>query len=350
MSVIRPKPPEDPLLVAPAVLSTVEAARFEAVRAAAMADEIVRGPERILAAYGASRPTSELFDWLTRARRVRESVDRVVFVAAGAAHHLMRLVFDTCCHPFHNDLDRGERGGRPRLFFAGQDFDGDAASGLLDLVTGPSAAGRDDLLDRFGILVADDADREGSVRAAMQLLEPTLRDATHGEPGDRLVAVPAAGASPFGAAMLLPAAVVGVDIVRLLEGAVAMNARFAESPPATNPVAFMARPVPEARGGARLRCRESGRLASLGAWQEAIGGDVAAVPVVDVEVTTGEPRRDPLVDPFGVPWHVRSTRGREVAGVRLPRLDEHATGQLLQMLAIATVVGRGLAASAPPEH
>jgi hypothetical protein len=149
--------------------------------------------------------------------------------------------------------------------------------------------------------------------------------------------------------MLLPSAVVGIDVVRLLEGAVAMNLRFAEAAPAMNPVAFAVRPAPHALGGCRVRCRESGRLAALAAWQDAIRGDLAALPGADVEVAIGEPRRDPLVDPFGVPWHVRSTQGREMAGIRLPRLDEHATGQLLQMLAIATVVGRGLAATVPPE-
>ena len=45
-----------------------------------------------------------------------------------------RALFEACCHPFHNELPRGERGGRPRLSFEGFNMDNDSAQGLLDLV------------------------------------------------------------------------------------------------------------------------------------------------------------------------------------------------------------------------
>lgn len=352
MSVIRPRPPEDPLLVASAAVSAEEAMRFESARAEAGGDEVVRGPAKLLADYGTQRTASELFSLLARARRIRESVDRLVFVAAGPPHHAMRLLFETCCHPFHNDLDRGERGGRPRLFFAGSDFDGDALAGLLDLFAGrPRAAGCDDLLDRFGVVAIDDGDPDGTVRAAMHHLRPAV-DRAAGLPAgpaeEQLAELPAPGLSPFTAATLLPAAIVGIDVVRLLEGAVAMNVRFAEAPPPTNPVAFCLWPAPAARG-ARLLCQESRRLAAASSWLDVIR-EAPSETTATIAVSIGEPRRDPLLDAKGIPWQLRATQGRDVAAIRLPRLDEHSIGQLLQMLAIATVIGRrldALAAASP---
>jgi glucose-6-phosphate isomerase len=330
-------------MVASAAVSADEAAAFEAVRAAMGGDEVVRGPAVMLADYGTNRSASELFALLARARRIRESIDRLVFVAAGPSHHAMRLLFETCCHPFHNDLDRGERGGRPRLFFVGNDFDGDVLAGLFDIVAGVRAASRDDLLDRFGIVAIDDGDVDGTVRAALHLLRPALEGAggpPMSLPAERLTELPAPGLSPFTTATLLPAAVVGIDVVRLLEGAVAMNVRFAEAPPPTNPVAFCLRPAPGARG-VRLACVESRRLAAASPWLDAIrSGSTESAATVAISI--GEPRRDPLLDPRGIPWQSRATHGHDVAAIRMPRLDEHAIGQLLQMLAIATVVGRRL--------
>jgi len=339
MSVIRPRPPEDPLLVAPAAVLAEEATLFEAARAEVGGDEVVRGPADLLADYGAQRTASELFAVLARARRIRESIDRLVFVAAGPTHHAMRLLFDTCCHPFHNHLDRGERGGRPRLFFAGNDFDGDAIAGLLDVVAGPRAAVRDDLLDRVGVVAIDDGERDGTVRAAVDLLRPAV-DRSGVLPEERLAELRAPGLLPFTAATLLPAAIVGIDVVRLLEGAVAMNDRFTEAPPSTNPVAFCLWPAPAARG-VRLECRESRRLAAVSPWLDALHAGPSHSEAT-VAVSIGEPRRDPLLDHHGVPWAARAAHGRDVAAIRMPRLDEHAVGQLLQMLAIATVVGRRL--------
>ncbi len=339
MSVIRPRPPEDPLLVALAAVSSEEATLFEVARAEVIGGEVVRRPADLLADYGTNRMSSELFSVLARARRIRESIDRLVFVAAGPTHHAMRILFETCCHPLHNHLDRGERGGRPRLFFAGNDFDGDAIAGLLDIVAGPRAAVHDDLLDRVGIVAIDDGERDGTVRGAVDLLRPAI-DRSSVLPEERLAELPAPGISPFTAATLLPAAIVGIDVVRLLEGAVAMNDRFAEAPPSTNPVAFCLRPAPTARG-VRLECGESRRLAAVSSWLDAIRAGPSHAEAT-VAVSIGEPRRDPLLDHHGVPWAVRASLGSDVAAIRMPRLDEHAVGQLLQMLAIATVVGRRL--------
>ncbi|MBT7729406.1 MAG: glucose-6-phosphate isomerase, partial [Planctomycetaceae bacterium] len=63
-------------------------------------------PERLLADYGTSRPKSELFSILQTARRLREAVDRVVVLGIGGSYMGTRALFESCCHPFHNELSR----------------------------------------------------------------------------------------------------------------------------------------------------------------------------------------------------------------------------------------------------
>ncbi len=45
-----------------------------------------------------------------------------------------RALFEACCHPYHNELPRGARGGKPRIYFEGNNVDNDAVQGLLDLL------------------------------------------------------------------------------------------------------------------------------------------------------------------------------------------------------------------------
>ena len=107
-------------------------------------------PERLLADYGTRRPESELFSILQTSRRLREAVDRVVVLGIGGSYMGTRALFESCCHPFHNELSRGERGGRPRLSFEGFNIDNDSAQGLLDVLRlHPSGGDGDDLLAQW---------------------------------------------------------------------------------------------------------------------------------------------------------------------------------------------------------
>src|SRR3989304_437443 len=47
-----------------------------------------------------------------------------------------RALFEACCRPYHNELLRKARGGRPRIYFEGNNVDNDAVQGLLDWVEG----------------------------------------------------------------------------------------------------------------------------------------------------------------------------------------------------------------------
>lgn len=408
MSVIRPKPPEDPIRFAAALVAAGAGAwpsvdRLEAARNEAVSHPCAAVPERLLAAYGTRRPESELFAILRTARRIREAVDRVIVIGSDRFVAGTRAIVDACCHPFHNELCRGERGGRPRLSCEGFGIDNDATQGLLDLVAPHGRPRGDDLLDRWALVVVGGDEPPRSVAAVIRLFAAALGEAVGGDVqrlADRVVPIagwPAefAGATdlaegfaiPAGldgpqavltAVGLLPASIVGVDVVRLLEGAAAMTRRFRESPVGDNPVLQCA--AAAHHGG--HACAATGRLSipsrqlrAVGVWHDLLrasslsaagqGSDHGS-PVARLLV--GACRRDRLrlpaagplaggVDPLaglvGTAWsdlpaavaaeHDPARRDEATATIDLPRIDEHAVGQLLQMLLLAAVVEERLA-------
>jgi glucose-6-phosphate isomerase len=211
--------------------------------------------------------------------------------------------------------------------------------------------------------------------------------------------------SVFTAVGLLPAAIVGIDVVRLLEGAAAMNRRFREASVATNPVLQYVGVCHLAeQSGATIRVLSSwsNRLEAVGLWydqllSESLGKDekgatpLTAVTTRDLHsrgqqhqdgrrdklitnLVVGEPRRDRLALPqlgaygadqdklddlVGKTWpemlaaaiggtnEAYAQAGRPTADIVVPRVDEHTVGQLLQMLMLATVVEGRLVGTNP---
>ena len=460
MSVVRPKPPEDPIHYDPAAVFAAGAVsqtkldalagRLEAARVESLADldrwrsggakagesldpAFIDLPDRLLADYNTKRPESELFAILQAARRLRDAVDRVVVLGIGGSYMGTRALFEACCHPFHNELPRGERGGRPRLSFEGFNMDNDSAQGLLDLVAPHGKPRGDDLLDRWAALVVSKSGGTLETAVATRLFLATLLDALGGDV-KRLaeVVVPVTGKtgrladlakaigcpevfdipdgvggrfSVFTAVGLLPASIVGIDVVRLLEGAAAMNRRFREAPVGDNPVlqfVGVCHLAEEAGATVRVLSSWSNRLEAVGLWydqllSESLGKDgrgatpLTAVTTRDLHsrgqqhqdgrrdklitnLVVGEPRRDRLAlvhlpggtanedrldDLVGKTWPemlTAATAGtneayaeakRPTADIVLPRIDEHAVGQLLQMLMLATVVEGRLVGTNP---
>jgi len=411
MSVIRPKPPEDPLEFSLAALRAASGddatalapsdAELERARDAAVEETLVQLPDRLLADYngtatGRTRGTSELYAVLQEARRIRDAVDRVVVLGDAHSTQAARAVFDCCCHPFHNELSRGERGGRPRLSFVGHAADGDLLQGIVDLVAPAGALRGADLLDQWAIVLCETAPRP-----AVDVLLPLLLRSVGGDRArlaDRVVPVASTegGATdlataigcrrvfslpdgragchgPLTAAVLLPAAIAGVDVVRLLQGAAAMNTRFREAAAVLNPVLQLAAAARLAarRDAAtpRLCSADAERLQGLVRWHDQLRAPTAGAaaptrPAAIVRLLAGEPRRDPLsaVPPGpsaaaaeGLDQILCRRDGPLAAPaaaaeppptapfIRLPRIDEHAIGQLLQLLLLATAVDARLA-------
>jgi len=334
----------------------------------------------MLGEYGAQRPASRLFAILGEARRIRDAVDRLVIVTAGGLPSVTRLLVASCCHPFHNDLPRGERGGRPRLTWLDGDADHDRLLGLLDLIAPEARPRSRDLLDQWAVLAVDAPSVDEPIVARTKVVVEALTRAglgdrgivrerlvTFARPGSRLAALAASLGSTdrfhgemeldgppsvFSAPALLPAAIAGIDIVRLLEGAHAMMTRFAEAPVATNPVLIDAacrhRASRELGAVGSIFRGGGAALAELSSWaghvrpvpacgqRESHGGGVLPTSLV-THISIDEPRRRPL-EPSPCVTHSPSAS----ISIRLPRLDEHAMGQLLQFVILSAAVEQRL--------
>ena len=366
MSVIRPRLPEDPL--------TYDGGGWtpgpRADRLAAIRARLVAGPgdlglaPRVLEDYDTRRPASRLFAILSAARRIRAAVDRVVIVAGGSIGPATRLLAASCCHPVHDQLPRGERGGRPRLVWLDGRSDNDTLQGLFDVVAPVGGPRPDDLLDRWAIMPVDAPPAEPRQLEISAILLGRLAESVGGDQtrlAERVVSIaagPGAGvalaerlgcplrftaeaglgsaAGVFTAGGLLPAAVVGIDVVHLLKGAAAMLRRFAEAPLGENPaiidgaVAFEA--ARSGRAAGRLLLTDQPWVSALNAWHTAVRPVPPGVAAVVTRLDSGESRRDRLVEP----------PAGEPAMIRLPRVDEHAIGQLLQLLMLSAAVERQL--------
>jgi glucose-6-phosphate isomerase len=385
MSVIRPRPSDDPIELHVAAWGgrPWQSCQVGAAAKAVQADvkghlEDLGRPRTLLEEYGTKRPSSRLFAILGEARRIRDAVDRLIIVSGGALACVTRLLVASCCHPFHNDLPRGERGGRPRITWLDADADIDRVEGLLDLIAPEGRPRSRDVLDQWAVLALGAPSFDELVVARTRPLAEALSQVSESDPGNvahRLVTVAQRGSpvaamasalgSPdrflvegpvaalqgvFTVAALVPAAIAGIDIVRFLEGADAMLTRFLEAPVAMNPVLVDA--------ACRLRAaRESGvvgslftgggpALAELSSWATHVRpvassprGQAEGVspPSLVTHVTIDEPRRRSIGFMPGV---IASPEASIT--IRLPRLDEHALGQLLQLVILSAAVERRL--------
>lgn len=369
-------------------------------------------PERLLAEYQAQRDASELGRILATADRLREIVDCVMVLGIGGSYMGARALMEACCHPYHNELDRGWRGSRPRMYFAGNNVDNDSIQGLLDLMAASD--------EPWGLVVISKSGGTLETAVAFRVFLEALRKScgadmlsecvvpVTGRAGKLFELAKAIGCqdvyhvpdgvggrfSILSAVGLLPAAILGIDVVRLLEGAAAMNEHFRKSPVGENKVLDYMRVCSafEERHNAHLRLLSvwADSLEAVGLWYDQLlaesnGKDErGATPLTVVNTRDLHSRaqqhqegmRDKLItnviveswrnDPLAVassPWNqdglndlagktvpqimtaaIEGTNeayksdGRPTADIVLPAVDEASLGQLFQMLMLATVV------------
>lgn len=393
-------------------------------------------PERLLADYnGPNRAQSELHRVITAARRLAESVDRAVVLGIGGSYMGARALFEACCHPYWNELSRAQRHGCPRLYFEGNNLDNDAMQGLLDLLTreagidaqAADAQAADAVARRWGIVVISKsggtletaiafrtflAALERSGGDASSLVVPVTDLGRDSKTNDyksllhRLTAdlgcrdtfeVPdgvGGRFSVFTAVGLLPAALLGLDVVKLLEGAAAMNRHFREAAVEDNVVLCYVGVghLAETRHGATIRALSTwGKsLEAVGLWYDQLlseslgkhGRGATPLTVVNtrdlhsrgqqhqdgrpdklitnlivervrqdrLKVESREADRDQLnwlagkTVPEALDAATKGTNlaynnvGRPTADLVLAQTEEASIGQLLQMLMLATVV------------
>lgn len=373
-------------------------------------------PARLLREYRQDRTGSQVGRILATAARLREANDRVVVLGIGGSYMGARALMDACCHPYHNELSRRQRGSRPRMYFEGNNVDNDAAQGLSDLLNDPEHAGQP---PRWALIVISKSGGTLETAVAFRIFLAALRKGcAPTELADRIVPITgdagklfelahAVGCreqfpvpdgvggrfSIFSAVGLLPAAVLGLDIIALLEGAVTMNEHFATSSVAQNLVLNYVGVAHlwEKRGrNIRVLTAWAKSLEGIGLWydqllSESLGKEGrGATPLTVVNTRDlhsraqqhqeGAPdklitnlilqqwRRDPLTvgmsdwnqDGLNEIGHCTvpelmsaaiagtnqsySEAARPTADLRLPANDERSIGQLLQMLMLATVV------------
>jgi len=378
-------------------------------------------PDRLLAEYEEKRGASELSRLLATANRLAETVDRAVVLGIGGSYMGARALLEACCHPYHNDLPRAERGGRPRMAFEGNNVDNDASQGLLDLLGRGKVSTSVD--DAWAIVVISKSGGTLETAAAMRQFTAALSDSCGGDAqkvAQRIVPVtgesgklkdlstalgcPDVFSVPEGvggrfsilsAVGLLPAAILGLDVVQLLRGAVAMTKRTREAPLGDNPVLdyVAVGHLMEKKHAATIRVMSTwGKsLEAAGLWYDQLLAEslakseqTGATPLTAVNTRDlhsrgqqhQEGRRDKLItnlivdswrrDPLPI-GHSKNNQDqlndlaektlpevmtaavtgtnqayaeadRPTTDLHLPGLDEYSLGQFFQMMMLATVV------------
>jgi glucose-6-phosphate isomerase len=379
-------------------------------------------PERLLSEYEQDRRGSELARILAAAKRFQQQLDRVVVLGIGGSYMGARALLDACCQPYWNELSRGARGSRPRIYFEGNNVDNDASQALLRLLATPQGDGSDPVLNDWGIVVISKSGGTLETAAAFRQFLAALEKSVGGDAEKvRQRVLPVTGDSgklfnfakelgcpdifpvPDGvggrfsvlsAVGLVPAAILGINVVELLKGAAAMNEHFRTAPARENIVLqyTAVNHLMEKQRGAHIRLLSvwSKALESAGMWYdqllaESLGKhEKGAMPLTTVNTRDlhsrhqqhQEGRRDKIVnnlivdryreaplpignrqtDPDGLneiasktlpevmSAAIRGTNqaladdGRPSTDIILPGTDEFSMGQYFQMLMLATVV------------
>lgn len=376
-------------------------------------------PQQLLTEWQEHEAASVLGRIRASADRLARTVDRVVVLGIGGSYMGARALFEACCHPYHNELDRQRRHGRPRLYFAGNNVDNDATSGLLDLLA--DCQWDKGVTDRWAIVVISKSGGTLETAVAFRQFLAALRASCGGD--DRRVAelvVPVTGPegrladlaeaigcperfvipdgvggrySVLTAVGLLPAAVLGLDMVGLLQGARSINEHFETEPVGRNVVLDYTGVchLMEQQQGAIVRVLSawSNGLEGLGLWYdqllaESLGKQQrGALPITVVNTRDlhsrgqqhQEGRRDKLItnlvvdnvrrDPLPVGrmgWDhdqldaladrtlpeimaaalagtnkAYAEDGRPTADLHVPNLEPTSMGQLFQMFMLSTV-------------
>lgn len=370
-------------------------------------------PERLLDAYQTDRAASELGQILETASRLQQEVDRVVVLGIGGSYMGARALMETCCQPYFNELTRAQRGGRPRMYFEGNNVDNDWTQGLLNLLASDKnqpwsiiviskSGGTLETAVNFRRFLDELKGEVGTERLGDLVVPVTGETGKLASLADtigcqsRFLVPPGVGGrfSVFSAVGLLPAAMLGIDVVTLLESAAAMNDHFRNAAPGDNVVLdyVAVNYLLEKERGSHTRVLSawSKSLESVGLWYdqllaESLGKhELGALPLTVVNTRDlhsraqqhQEGRRDKVMnnlivdswrtDPIAVgtsEWNqdelneisdrtipdimsaaIRGTNlaykedFRPTTNIHLPAADETALGQLFQMFMLATVV------------
>ncbi len=200
---------------------------------------------------------------IASAERLRGEIDRLLVLGIGGSYMGLRALFEGLCHPFHNELQRADRGGVPRLYFEGNNLDNDTISGLRELLK-LRCRDAEKLKQRWGIVVISKSGGTLETAAAFRIFRDAL-ESYYGAASERStqLVVPITGEegklrefaeergykdvfpvpdgiggrySVFTPVGLYPATVLGMKVREILQGAADMTERFRTAPVGENPV------------------------------------------------------------------------------------------------------------------
>ena len=382
----------------------------------------IDGPRHMLEAHRSTGDRTELGRILATANRIRTEADIAVMLGIGGSYLGARALFEALCSTYHNDLPSDKRNGVPRIFFEGNNADNDSLQDLLELLHS-TCTKPDDRQQRWAVVVISKSGGTLETAAALRVVRREMAR-YYGPKSDRLrkLLVPITGAtgklrdlcradgyadddiftipdnvggrySVFTPVGLLPAAIMGLDVPALLQGAAAMTDTFFKEPFDRNPALQYAAVnylMAEERGKpVRVLSVWSRKLEALGLWYdqllaESLGKEsrgptpLTAVETRDLHsrgqqhqegtrdkiinnLVIAKPRHEPVAigksdrNEDGLNRLANKTypeildaarRGtdeayrdaaRPTAEIRLSNLNEHALGELMQMLMLATV-------------
>lgn len=355
---------------------------------------------------------------------LREELDRFLILGIGGSYMGARALFEALRHRYHNELPAGARtaadgGPVPKIYFEGHNLDNDTVTHLLQLLQN-SSQGKSE--DRWGLTVISKSGGTLETAVAFRVFRQALEN-QYGKESDsaRKYVVPVTGEagklqqlsdttgyptvfpipdgvggrfSVFTAVGLLPAAVMGLNIRQLLQGAADVTELCRTADPESNPVLDYVgvSHLAEKNHGlvTRILSTWGSRLEAVGLWYdqllaESLGKqEQGAFPLTVVNTRDlhsrgqqhQEGRRDKLItnvlvetpteSPLALPNDERNEDqlnvhagksypqflqaafngtnqayaddARPTADILLPALDEYHVGALLQMLMLATTV------------
>ncbi|MBL8815960.1 MAG: glucose-6-phosphate isomerase [Planctomyces sp.] len=364
------------------------------------------------------------------AARIRSSADSVVVLGIGGSYMGMRAMFEALKPPFHNEMNREERNGIPRIYFDGWNVDSDHQRTLLELLdrraaTAGSSGGPD---GRTALVVISKSGGTLETAAAFRtfremierrfpsestkLIVPVtgdsgrLRKLSNAAGYQDIFSIPDGIGGRFSVLTsvgLLPAAIAGLNIRALLQGAADLTADFRRSSFGKNVVLdyTAVSHLFEVDYGMNQRILSTWgcKLEAVGLWydqllSESLGKhERGATPITVVNTRDlhsrgqqhQEGRRDKLITnllpgtarqlPLTIPSHhldhdqlnvlagcplpkilqaaidgtnqAYADDRRPTTDLHLPAITEHSIGQLFQMLMLATVVEGRLVSTNP---
>lgn len=379
-------------------------------------------PEEQLGAYEKDREQSELGRIFKVANSIHHEIDAVAVLGIGGSYMGARAMMEACCDPYHNELTRAARGSKPRMYFEGNNVDNDASAALLSRLAA-GGYGDTDVEKKYAIVVISKSGGTMETAVAFRQFLAGLECSLGADAKAQLarLVIPVTGASgklhdlateigcdeifsvPDGvggrfsvlsSVGLMPAAMLGLDCIKLLEGAVAMNEHFKTTPYEDNVVLqyVAVNHLLAQHRGANIRVMSvwSKALEAVGLWYDQLLAEsngkegLGVTPLTTVNtrdlhsrhqqhqqghndkvfnniivdnyrcdhlaVGNSDRNQDGLNDiadktlPEIMTAAIKGTNealhedGRPTTDIVLPQIDTHVLGQLFQMLMIATVI------------